>query len=94
VLALTIVPPGDGYRYCTTTPYQGFSMTGYIRTGTCVKQTEVDCELTNDAFKQPLLVRTSLMICPLTYVFDPPCQLSLWEETGVPGENPRLSAER
>jgi hypothetical protein len=24
----------------------------------------------------------------------PPCQLSLWEETGAPGENPRLSAER
>ena len=24
----------------------------------------------------------------------PPCQLSLWEETGGPGENPRLSAER
>ena len=23
-----------------------------------------------------------------------PCQHSLWEETGVPGENPRLSAER
>jgi hypothetical protein len=23
-----------------------------------------------------------------------PCQLSLWEETGVPGGNPRLSAER
>ena len=23
-----------------------------------------------------------------------PCQLSLWEETGVLGENPRLSAER
>ena len=22
---------------------------------------------------------------------NPPCQLSLWEETGVPGENPRLS---
>jgi hypothetical protein len=21
----------------------------------------------------------------------PPCQLSLWEETGIPGENPRLS---
>ena len=21
---------------------------------------------------------------------NPPCQLSLWEETGVPGENPRL----
>jgi hypothetical protein len=31
---------------------------------------------------------------PLTYVFNPPCQLSLWEETGVPGENPRLLAER
>ena len=26
-------------------------------------------------------------------VRNPPCQLSLWEETGVPGENPRLSAE-
>ena len=25
---------------------------------------------------------------------NPPCQLSLWKETGVPGENPRLSAER
>ena len=24
---------------------------------------------------------------------NPPCQLSLWEETGAPGENPRLSAE-
>jgi hypothetical protein len=26
------------------TPYQGFSVTGYIRTGNGVKQTEVDCE--------------------------------------------------
>jgi hypothetical protein len=25
---------------------------------------------------------------------NPLCQLSLWEETGAPGENPRLSAER
>ena len=25
---------------------------------------------------------------------NPPCQLSLWEETGVLGENPRPSAER
>ena len=25
---------------------------------------------------------------------NPPCQLSLWEENGVPAENPRLSAER
>jgi hypothetical protein len=24
----------------------------------------------------------------------PPCQLSLWEETGATGENPQLSAER
>ena len=31
------------------TPYQGFSVTGYIRTGTGVKQTEVDCELTDGA---------------------------------------------
>ena len=28
------------------------------------------------------------------YTPNPPSQLSLWEETGVPGENPRLSAER
>ena len=27
-------------------------------------------------------------------LYNPPCQLSLWEETGVPGGNPRLSAER
>jgi hypothetical protein len=46
------------------------------------------------ALEQPLLVHTSLMICPQTYVPNPPCQLSLWEETGVPGENPRLSTER
>jgi hypothetical protein len=25
---------------------------------------------------------------------NPSCQLSMWEETGAPGENPRLSAER
>ena len=25
---------------------------------------------------------------------NPPCQLSLWEEIGAPGENPRLSAKR
>ena len=31
------------------TPHQGFSVTGYIRTGTGVKQTEVDCELTDGA---------------------------------------------
>jgi hypothetical protein len=36
----------------------------------------------------------SCCIFPLTYVPNPPCQLSLWEETGVPGGNPRLSAER
>jgi hypothetical protein len=27
-------------------------------------------------------------------LLNPPCQLFLWEETGVPGENPPLSAER
>ena len=31
-----------------------------------------------------------LLWARITYL--PPCQLSLWEETGVPGENPRLSA--
>jgi hypothetical protein len=36
------------------TPYQGFSVTGYIRTGTGVKQTEVDCERNYRwRFKQP-----------------------------------------
>ena len=25
---------------------------------------------------------------------NPPCQHSLWEETGIPGENPGLSVER
>ena len=35
-------------------------------------------------------------ICQLLWAFlpNPPCQLSLWEETGLPGGNPRLSAER
>ncbi len=27
----------------------------------------------------------------LGVVFKPPCQHSRWEETGIPGENPRLS---
>ena len=48
------VPSNISYKYRDTeiaqhTPYQGFSVTGYIRTGTGVKQTEVDCELTNGA---------------------------------------------
>jgi hypothetical protein len=37
-------------------------------------------------------------ICQLLWALfclpNPPCQLSLWEETGVPGGNPRLLAER
>ena len=36
--------------------------------------------------------------CDITFLTmfypNPPCQLSLWEETRAPGENPRLSAER
>jgi hypothetical protein len=72
----------------STLPYQGFSVTGYIRAD------RGRLWAYKGRFKQPLLVRTSIMICPLTYVPNPPCQLSLWEETGVPGENPRLSAER
>ena len=65
-------------------------MTGYITAGTGVKQTDVDRELTNGALISPYLIND----LPLTYVPNPPCQLSLWEETGVPGENTRLSAER
>ena len=60
------------------TPYQGFSVTGYIRAGTGVKQTEKTVSLQ--------MAYTSLIICPLTYVPNPPRQLSLWEETGVPAE--------
>ena len=33
------------------------------------------------------------LIIFLTINPSPPCQLSLWEETGEPGENPRPSAE-
>ena len=33
------------------------------------------------------------LIIFLTINPNPPCQLSLWEKTGEPGENPRLSAE-
>jgi hypothetical protein len=46
------------------------------------------------------LAWTILSLQQLWYYFlncvylNPPCQLSLWEETGVPGENPRLSTER
>jgi hypothetical protein len=46
------------------------------------------------------LAWTILSLQQLWYYFlncvypNPPCQLSLWEETGVPGENQRLSAER
>ena len=38
-------------------------------------------------------VRNKFFIIFLTINPNPPCQLSLWEETGEPGENPRLSAE-
>ena len=30
---------------------------------------------------------------PIIGSYNPTCQLSLWEETGVPGENPQLLAE-
>jgi hypothetical protein len=76
----------------STLPCQGFSVTGYIRAD---RGWRGRLWAYKWRFKQPLLlVHTSLMICPLTYVPNPPCQLSLWEETGVPGENPRLSVER
>ena len=36
----------------------------------------------------------TIMILLSNYVYpNPPCQLSLWEKLGMPGENPRLSAE-
>ena len=60
------------------------------------------------AFQWPITSSISLMLLSLDYLSlqqlrcyvpnsvypNPPCQFSLWEETGVPEENPRLSAER
>ena len=43
-------------------PYQGFSVTGYIRAD------RGRLWAYKWRFKQPLLVHTSLMICPLTYM--------------------------
>ena len=41
------------------------------------------------------LIFPTIVICFLNCVHpNPPCQPSLWEETGAPGENPRLSAVR
>jgi hypothetical protein len=40
------------------------------------------------------LKRTFIMWSNLNCGRNPPCQLPLWEETGAPAENPRLSAER
>jgi hypothetical protein len=35
-----------------------------------------------------------ILLSELQVYPNPPCQLSLWEETGAPGENVRLSTER
>jgi hypothetical protein len=48
------------------TPYQGFSVTGYIRTGTGVKQTEVDCELTDGALSSAAISPYLINDCLLT----------------------------
>jgi hypothetical protein len=40
-----------------------------------------------------LFIFTTIVILLNCVYPNPPCQLSLWEETGAPGENPRLSAE-
>jgi hypothetical protein len=51
------------------------------------------------AYLYYLLSLDYLFLQQLWYYFpncvypNPPCQLSLWEETGAPGENPRLLAE-
>ena len=40
-----------------------------------------------------IYIYTDFLIIFLTINPNPDCQLFLWEETGEPGENPRLSAE-
>jgi hypothetical protein len=45
-------------------------------------------------FKQPLLVHTSLMICLRPKCLTHPVNFPCVRKHGVPGENPRLSAER
>jgi hypothetical protein len=47
--------------------------------------------------KLRLFIFTTIIVILLSYNYvspNPACQLSLWEETGGRGENPRLSAER
>jgi hypothetical protein len=45
---------------------------------------------------QGYFIFTIIVILLSVFILTHPakCQLSLWEETGAPGENPRLSAER
>ena len=51
---------------------------------------EPDYILQLDYFIITIIVITFSTACGYT---NSPCQISLWEETGAPEENPRLSAE-
>jgi hypothetical protein len=66
------------------TPHRGSSVTDYIKYYAYLYYLLLDY-----LFLQQLWCYFPNYVYP-----NPPCQLFLWEETGAPGENPRLSAER
>jgi uncharacterized C2H2 Zn-finger protein len=68
------------------TSHWGFSVTNYI---------EYYAHVTYLVYTIYLYINWDITFLTVNCVYpNPPCQLSLWEETGVPGENPRLSTER
>jgi hypothetical protein len=74
------------YIIIQLTPHWGFSVTDYIK-----YYDYLICYLLSLDY---LSLQQSRYYFPNCVYPNPPCQLSLWEETGAPGENPRLSAER
>ena len=73
------------YIIIQLTPHWGFPVTDYI------KYHDYLCYLLSPDYLSYKQLRYYFLSCVYP---NPPCQLSLWEETGAPGENPRLSAER
>ena len=62
-----------------------------------VKILETVIQLIHQVPRLPIILNyllfTVFLIIFLTINPNPPCRLSLWEETGEPGEDARLSAE-
>ena len=68
------------------TPHWGFSVTNYRHQ---VPHVSILCIL----YLHLSILKKIVLLSESVYP-NPPSQPSLWEETGVPGENPRFSAER